>query len=157
MNMRKFFISAHQLICPMHDEKTYGADYSKKRLHSPEAPEKRRRTSSSSSTDKNTTIQTNKNQPKSGEVPKADKNPPKTGEVPQVNINPPKKVQNKDKPQNSKKTFDKSENNNKSVPNTKPYKSTKETESKSHEKYTHRNKKREVDNGSLLFKYYSNR
>ena len=143
----KLLILAHELLeCPKQDEKICESP-NKKRLHSPEAPEKRRRTSSSSSS-------TDEHQ--RNEMPKAGKNPPKFRELCLRKRN---EVQNMDIPSSSKVSMQtvESQNSNKLMRAIKPETSTNELESPTHVNNEHKSKHKKAENGSLLYKYYSNR
>ena len=143
----KLLILAHELLeCPKQDEKICESP-NKKRLHSPEAPEKRRRTSSSSSS-------TDEHQ--RNEMPKAGKNPPKFRELCLRKRN---EVQNMDIPSSSKVSMQtvESQNSTKLMSAIKPETSTNELESPTHVNNEQKSKHKKAENGSLLYKYYSNR
>ncbi len=118
----------------------------KKRLHSPEAPEKRRRTSSSSSTDDH----------QRNEMPKACKNPPKIREL---TLRKGNELQNMDTLSSSKVSMQtaESQNSTKLMRAIKPETSTNELESPTHVNNEQKSKHKKAENGSLLYKYYSNR
>ncbi len=87
---------------------------------------------------------------------KVSKNPPKIRELTPIKRN---EVQNMNIPSSSKESMQtvESQNSNKLMPAIKPETSTKPRDSHTRANKEHKSKHKKAENGSLLYKYYSNR